>query len=100
MPRRKSRRYTAQSQLNHCESPENYSDLVRSLQAYVKDTGLWIEEIKFKLNNDKTEAVCFSPSSSVNTAMQHSQTISLSNSNIEFDGIIRNLGFIFDNDLS
>ena len=100
MPRRKSRRYTAQSQLNHCESPENYSDLVRSLQAYVKDTGLWIEEIKLKLNNDKTEAVCFSPASSVNTAMQHSQTISLSNSNIEFDGIVRNLGFIFDNDLS
>ena len=25
------------TQLNHSESPENYSDLVRSLQDYVKD---------------------------------------------------------------
>ena len=41
------------TQLNHCESPDNCSDLVRSLQDCVKDTGLWIEEIKLKLNNDR-----------------------------------------------
>ena len=32
------------TQLNHSESPENYSDLVRSLSDCVKDIGLWMEE--------------------------------------------------------
>ena len=47
------------TQLSHSESPENYSGLVRSLQDCVKDTGLWMEENKLQLNNDKTEAICF-----------------------------------------
>ena len=51
------------TQLSHSESPDNYSDLVCS--DCVTDIGLWMEENKLKLNNDKTEAIRFSASSSV-----------------------------------
>ena len=88
------------TQLNHSESPENYSDLVRSLQDCVKDIGPWMEENKLKLNNDKTETICFSSLSSVITTLQHPQTISLSKTDAEFAETVRNLGFIFDSDLS
>ena len=55
------------TQLNHSESSENYSDLVRSLQDCVKDIGPWMEENNLELNNDKTEAIRFLLSSSINT---------------------------------
>ena len=79
---------------------KKYSDLVRSLQDCAKVIGLWMEENKLKLNNDKTEAIRFSLSSSINTTLSHPQTISLSNTDVEFSGTVRNLGFIFDSDLS
>ena len=86
---------------NHSESPENYSHLVRSLQNCVKYFGLWMEENKLKLNNDnKTEAIRFSSSTSINTTLLHPQTIFLSNTDVELSGTVRNLGFIFDSDLS
>ena len=56
-------------------------------------------EEKLKLNKDQTEAIRFS-SSSANTALQQPQTISLSNTDTEFAGIVRNFGFIFNSDLS
>ena len=88
------------TQLNLSESPENYSDLVRSLQDCVKDIGLWMEENKLKLNNDKTEAIRFLASSFINTTLPHPHTVSLSNTNVEFSGTVRNFGFIIDSDLS
>ena len=42
------------TQLSLSESPDNYSDLVCSLQNCVKDIGLWMEENRLKLNSDKT----------------------------------------------
>ena len=62
--------------------------------------GLWMEENKLKLNNDKTEAIHFSSSSSANTTLQHPQTVSLSNTDVEFTGTVHHLSFIFDSDLS
>ena len=59
-----------------------------------------MEENKLKLNNDKTETILFSLSSSVITTLQHPQTISLSNTDVKFAGTVRNIGFIFDSDLS
>ena len=93
------RRHTTQS-LWFSETPENYSDLVHSLQDCVKDNGLWMEENKLKLNNVKTKAIRFSSSSSINTTLPYPQTISLSNTNAEFSGTICNLDFIFDSNLS
>ena len=87
------------TQLNHSESPENDSDSVRSLQDCVKDIGLWMEKTK-QLNNYKTKTIHFSSSSSINTTLPHPQTIFLSNTDVEFSGTVRNLGFIFDSDLS
>ena len=66
------------------ELPEITQTWNRSLQDYVKDIGLWMEENKLKLNNDKTEAIHFSSSSSINTTLPHPQTISLSNTDVEF----------------
>ena len=40
--------FTDDTQLNHSESPDNYLDLVQSLQDCVAD-GLWMEENKLKL---------------------------------------------------
>jgi len=91
--------FTDDTQPSHSES-QNYTDLVRSLQDCVKDTGLWMEENKLRLNNDTTEAIRLSISSSVNTTLQHPHAISLSNTDVEFAGIARNPRFIFDSDLS
>ena len=93
------------TQLSHSESPDNYSDPVRSLQDCVKDIGLWIVVNKLKLNNEKqnktkNEAIRFSTPSSVNTTIQIPHTISLSNTETEFFGIVRYLGFIFNSNLS
>ena len=54
--------------LNHSESPDNYIDSVQSLQDCVPHVGLWMEENKLKLNDDKTEAIRFT--SFANTALQ------------------------------
>ena len=48
----------------------------------------WKKRKKLKLNNDKTEAVHFSSSSSINMTLPHPQTISLSNTDVEFPGTI------------
>ena len=82
--------FTDDTQLNHSELPENYSDLVHSLQDCVKDIGLWTEENKLKLNNDKIEAIRFLSSSS-NTTLPHPQTISLSNTDLKFLELSRDL---------
>ena len=84
------------TQLSHSESPDNYSDSACSLQNCDKDIGLWMEENKFKLNSDNTEAIRFSASSSVNTTIQRPHAITLSDTQTEFSGIFRNLDFIFD----
>ena len=88
--------FAIDTQLSHSE----LSDLVCSLQNCVKDIGLWMEENKLKLNSDKTEAIRFSTSSSVNTTLKLLHTITLSDTEIEFSGIVRNLGFIFVSNLS
>ena len=88
--------FAEDTQLSHSESADNYSDLARSLVDGVKDAGLWMEENKLKLNNDKTEAIRFWASTSVDTTLQLPLTVSLDNIETEFSGIIHNLGFIFD----
>ena len=55
-----------------------------------------MEENKVKLNNDRTEAISFSASSSVKSTLQLPHTITLSDAEIEFSGSVRNVGFIFD----
>ena len=87
--------FTDNTQLHHSEFLKNYSDLVHSLQDCVKDIGLWTEENKLELNNDKIEAIRFLLSSN-NTTLPHPQTISLSNTDADFAGFVRSRGFIFD----
>ena len=49
------------TQLSHSESPDNHSDLVRSVQDRVKNIGLWTEQNKLKLNNDKPKPFVSQP---------------------------------------
>ena len=55
-----------------------------------------MEENKLILNSDKTEAIYFSASSSVNITFQFPHTIILSDTEIKFSGFVHNLDFNFD----
>ena len=81
---------------------ENYSDLNWSVHFKIvwKILGYGWKKNNLKLKNNKTEAIRFSSSSSINTTLPHPQTISLSNTNVEFSGTVHNLGFIFASGLS
>ena len=57
-------------------------------------------ENKLKLNNDRTKAIHFSASPSVNTTLQLPHTIPLGNTETESSGIVHNLSFIFNTNLS
>ena len=52
------------------------------------------------MNSGKTEAICFSATSSVNITLQLPHTITLSDTDIDFSEIVRNLSFIIDSNLS
>ena len=82
----------------HSKSHKNYSDLLHLPQDYIRDIGLWMEENKLKLNNDETKAICFRSSSVNTTSQHHGQSLSISDT--EFAGIVHNLSFIFDSNLS
>ena len=86
------------TQLNHSESVSNYHKLVQSLQDCVSDVKLWMSQNRLKLNDDKTEAMRFHTSAVSSADLP--PTIALGNSDITFSDQVRDLGFIFDSDLS
>ena len=53
---------------------------------------------RLKLNDDKTEAIRFAPSSAKSFPLP--PTIALGNTSISFANCVRDLGFFFDQDLS
>ena len=74
-------------------------NLTNELQACTDDIRTWMTDTQLKLNDDKTEALLFSPSSqSVNSPLPDS--IILGCHNIPFSDSARNLGFILDARLS
>eukprot|EP00745_Piridium_sociabile_P012062 TRINITY_DN18726_c0_g1_i1.p1 TRINITY_DN18726_c0_g1~~TRINITY_DN18726_c0_g1_i1.p1 ORF type:complete len:1158 (-),score=142.61 TRINITY_DN18726_c0_g1_i1:196-3669(-) len=90
--------YADDTQLNHCSSPSNYNCLVQSLQDCVSEVKLWMSDNRLKLNDDKTEAIRFSPTSASSCSLP--STIALGNTTISFSDCVRDLGFFFDQDLS
>ena len=48
------------TQINDSNTPDNYPDLISSLQECVADVSAWMQKNKLKLNDDKTEAMRFS----------------------------------------
>ncbi|KAL8607345.1 hypothetical protein ACOMHN_039495 [Nucella lapillus] len=70
--------------------------LVDSLQHCAADVKLWTIQNKLQLNDDKTECLLFDPSESVAAPL----SLNIGSSNIAFSKSARNLGVIFDKDLS
>ena len=86
------------TQLNHSVSPANYSTLTDTLQDCFSDVGTWMSENRLKLNGDKTEAIRFSPSSSLSSSLP--SDLHLGSTRIQFSDCVRNLGVFFDSNLS
>ena len=91
--------YADDTQLFHSSCPDDYSTLTQSLQDCVSDIKRWMSANRLKLNDDKTEAIRFVTSAS-STQHDFPRDIRLETSSIDFSGSVRNLGFIFDNDLT
>ena len=70
----------------------DHDSLVLSLQKCTADVKNWILENKLKLNDEQTEAICFSPSS-FGLAYSPSNSVSPGSSNINFTRKVRDLGF-------
>ena len=84
-----------------CKSvpPNDYDSMVLFLQKCTANIKNWMLENKLKLNDEKTEAICFSPPS-FGLAYSLSDSISLGSCNIQFTRKVRDLGFWLDSDLT
>ena len=90
--------YADDTQLNHSDSLSNYDNLIHSLQDCVTDVKHWMSQNMLKLNDDKTEALQFSPPSVEPSTLPSS--VLLGNNAIPFSDQVRDLGFLFDRDLT
>ena len=90
--------YADDTQLNHSDSLSNYDNLIHSLQDCVTDVKHWMSQDMLKLNDDKTEALQFSPPSVDPSTLPSS--VLLGNNAISFSDQVRDLGFLFDRDLT
>ena len=91
--------YADDTQLFHSSCPGDYNNLTLSLQDCVSDIKRWMSANRLKLNDDKTEAIRFVSSAS-STQHDFPRDICLETSSITFSESVRNLGFIFDNNLT
>ena len=84
-----------------CKSvpPTDYDNMLLSLQNCTAEVKYWMLENKLKLNDEKTEAICFSPPSFC-LAYSLSDSISLVSCNIQFTRKVRDLGFWLDSDVT
>ena len=90
--------FSDDTQLNHSDTLPNYADLIQTLQNTFSDIKTWMTGNFLKLNEDKTEAIRFSPPSSQKLTLP--SELCLGNSFIPFSDSARNLGFYFDSKLS
>ena len=85
------------TQLRRSDPPTDYDSMVLSLQKCTADIKDWMLENKRKLNDEKTEAVCFSPPS-FGLAYSLSDSIFLGSCNIQFTQKVKDLGVWLDSD--
>ena len=91
--------YADDTQLFHSSCPSDYDALTKSLQGCVSDIKRWMSANRLKLNDDKTEAIRFA-SSAILSQQNFPRDVSLEASPIQFSDSVRNLGVIFDNNLT
>ena len=90
--------YADDTQLLKSFRPNQFSDVESVLEACTDDTKDWMTENQLRLNDDKTEALSFSPSKTVSSSLPAS--IAINDLTIPFSESARNLGFILDDKLS
>lgn len=90
--------YADDTQLENADSPNNYPNLVLSLQNCITEVKLWMSQNRLKLNDDKTEALCVSPPSADLSSLPSS--ISVGNIAIPFSPSVCDLGFFLYQNLS
>jgi hypothetical protein len=86
------------TQLQQSCKPADIHTLTHTLENCTIDIKTWMTNNMLKLNDDKTEALLFSGSSS--QAPHLPSSITVGSSNISFANTARNLGFIMDTSLS
>ena len=86
------------TQLHFSDSKDNYHQLVQTLQDCFTDIKLWMSQNRLKLNDDKTEALQILPPLDRN--FQFPTSFPIGKSNIIFSDHVRDLGFLFDSDLT
>lgn len=87
------------TQLQKSGTPADMQTIISDLQACTTDIKSWMNENKLKLNDDKTEALLFSPPS-VSLSCTLPSSIPVGSHSIPFTPAARNLGFILDTELS
>ena len=85
------------TQLQKSASPPELNELISTLQLCTSDIKDWMTDNRLKLNDDKTEALLFSHT---NKVVPLPSSVSLNACDIPFSDSVRNLGFIFDSNLS
>ena len=87
------------TQLQNSSSPASTSTLTCNLQTCTTDIKEWMNENQLKLNDEKTEAMLFSPPN-LPPSFQLPSEITIGSHQIPFSEQARDLGFIFDSNLS
>lgn len=86
------------TQLQQSCKPADIHSVIQTLQNCTTDIKSWMNTNMLKLNDDKTEAILFTSSSSSDSPLPTSITVG--SSDISFSDSARNLGFIMDSTLS
>ena len=89
------------TQLQKSAPLNEVTNLTKELNACTDNIKTWMTENQLKLNDDKTEALLFPFSSSLNSStVPLPDSITLGSHNVPFSDSARNLGFILDSKLS
>jgi hypothetical protein len=87
------------TQLLQSAPPDDYDQMISTLQTCTADIDTWMSINKLKLNCDKTEAVRFSKQSHLSSDYFPS-SLTIGHSTIEFSDTVRDLGVFLDSELS
>jgi len=91
--------YADDTQLHKSSSPNSVPTISNELHSCTCEIKDWMTQNQLKLNDDKTEALLFSPFV-VSEDSSLPKSVSVGQHTIPFNDSARNLGFILDSDLS
>ena len=87
------------TQLHKSSSPNSLPTISNQLRSCISEIKDWMTDNQLKLNDDKTEALLFSPLKKAQSST-FPTSISVGDHDVSFSDSARNLGFFLDSDLS